>query len=78
MGGQIAQRDHLGPERDVVAVDLHVLGAGQHGGAARATGLEAREDDRVFGMRTERRDMMQHAPARRHAAACNDDLRLAR
>lgn len=68
---------NLGPDRDVFAVDLHLGRAGGDRRPARAAGLKSGEEDRVLRIRREGPEVVQHAPARRHAARRDDHHRAA-
>ncbi|KIU01747.1 hypothetical protein QU38_00020, partial [Staphylococcus aureus] len=56
-------------------MDLDRPGASDHGGAAGARRLEAREEDEVLPIRREALEMVEHAAARRHSTGRDDDLR---
>src|SRR5574338_422167 len=72
---EVVDHCHRGTHRDVGAMDLDRLGAGDQRRPARATGLVADEQHRIARIRRERLQVMHYPAAGGHAAAGNQDHR---
>ena len=74
MGREHVEMRHLRIDRHPGAVDLQFPRPVLKRAPPRARGLEAGEQDRVARVGREGFQVMQHAPARRHARGGDDDL----
>ncbi len=72
MGRCRAELDHLGPHRHILAMDADGLFSICQPRTARAGGLVPGQDDHVAVVARMQGQVVQHTPARGHAAGCQD------